>query len=403
MAVNKKQKIVRVMAIAIILFVGYGTWRIFFRSEAKELGVIEVSGRIESDDAAVAAKVSGRIREITVREGDQVKSGQVIAILDDEQIKTREDQARSAVEQADAKLFRAEQQVAVLQTHHLQSKLGINQSKIDAEGRVSQSQSMVAAAEADLARAQANYEQAVYDAERFTRLVKSGDISEREGRQAVSSRNANKAIVDASRKQLDAAQGALHASKAGLENPAIKTAEASGIRLQIIQAESDIHSAQAELERTKAALAEVQVDRKELNVVAPFDAVVAVRTAEPGEVITAGTPIVTLVDLNRVYLRGFVPEGDIGKIKVGQPAQVFLDSNPSQPYDAVVSRIDPEASFTPENTYFRDDRVKQVVGIKLQIKNPKGFAKPGMPADGKIILSDITGGNSKTLSNKGKE
>jgi HlyD family secretion protein len=72
---------------------------------------------------------------------------------------------------------------------------------------------------------------------------------------------------------------------------------------------------------------------------------------------------------------------------VGQAARVYLDSSPQQPVDAYVSRIDPQATFTPENTYFRDDRVKQVVGLKLQLKGSFGFAKPGMPADGEILVS----------------
>jgi HlyD family secretion protein len=86
-------------------------------------------------------------------------------------------------------------------------------------------------------------------------------------------------------------------------------------------------------------------------------------------------------------LRGFIPEGQIGRIKVGQPARVYLDSNPNEPVDAVVERIDPQATFTPENTYFREDRVKQVVGMKLHLKGAVGFAKPGMPADGEILVS----------------
>ena len=110
------------------------------------------------------------------------------------------------------------------------------------------------------------------------------------------------------------------------------------------------------------------------------------RAAEPGEVVTAGTAIVTLLDLSKVYLRGFVPEGQIGKVKIGQPARVYLDSNPGQPIEAYVLRIDPQATFTPENTYFRDDRVKQVVGVKLQLKGAIGYAKPGMPADGAILV-----------------
>jgi HlyD family secretion protein len=96
---------------------------------------------------------------------------------------------------------------------------------------------------------------------------------------------------------------------------------------------------------------------------------------------------VTLLDLSKVYLRGFIPEGAIGKVKVGQPAHIFLDSNANQPLDGSVLRIDPQATFTPENTYFRDDRVKQVVGVKVQLTQGIGFAKPGMPADGEILTS----------------
>jgi len=113
---------------------------------------------------------------------------------------------------------------------------------------------------------------------------------------------------------------------------------------------------------------------------------VLVRTAEPGEVLAAGTPVVTLLNLEKVYLRGFVPEGEIGRVRIGQPARVFLDSDPTRPIDAFVMRIDPEAMFTPENTYFQSDRVQQVFGLKLGLRSGFGYAKPGMPADGQILV-----------------
>jgi HlyD family secretion protein len=103
-------------------------------------------------------------------------------------------------------------------------------------------------------------------------------------------------------------------------------------------------------------------------------------------VIQPGQTILTMVDLSKLYLRGFVPEGAIGKVKVGQTAQVSLDSNPNESIPAEVIRVDPEAMFTPENTYFKEDRVKQVVGLKLGLRGGFGFAKPGMPADGLIQI-----------------
>ena len=157
--------------------------------------------------------------------------------------------------------------------------------------------------------------------------------------------------------------------------------------MQISQRQADIASAMASVGQARAQLTEAQANRQDLTVKAPFAGTVVTRTAEPGEVVTAGTPVVTLLDLSKVYLRGFVPEGQIGKVKAGQAAHVYLDSNSKQPVDAYVSRIDPQATFTPENTYFRDDRVKQVVGIKLQLKGALGYAKPGMPVDGEILVA----------------
>jgi HlyD family secretion protein len=131
---------------------------------------------------------------------------------------------------------------------------------------------------------------------------------------------------------------------------------------------------------------EAKANRNDLRVIAPFAGTVATRTAEPGEVVTAGTPVITLIDLSRVYLRAFVPEGQIGRVRVGQPARVYLDSAPTTPIDAFVGRVDPQATFTPENTYFREERVKQVVGVKLHLRGAVGFAKPGMPADGEVLV-----------------
>jgi membrane fusion protein YbhG len=382
---NHSKKLIRAIA-ATLLITGSLTWWFFLREPNTPHEVISVSGRIEGDDAAVAAKISGRIREINVREGDQVKAGQVIATLDDEQVRARVDQAQSNVAQAEARLSRARHEVAVLQAQLEQSRLGVNQARVDAEGRVSEAQSHVAAAEASLARAEADYKQARADAERFTTLAEQGDAPAREGEQARTAVEAHRAVVQAARKQVEAARGALLAARASLDNPAIRAAQAVAVEQQIRQAQADIQSAEAEADRARAQLQEALANRNDLQIVAPFEGTVATRSAEPGEVVSPGTPIMTIVNLGHVYLRAFIPEGEIGRVRAGQTARVYLDSNPKQPLEAVVARIDPQASFTPENTYYRDDRVKQVVGVKLRIVNSQGFAKPGMPADGEVLV-----------------
>jgi len=338
----KPRRARRVIVVLIVLLAlagaAFGIWKAFFSSPPVPDNLVLLSGRIEGDDSAVAPKTTGRILEVRFREGDSVKAGDVIAVLDDQQVRAREEQANAALLQALARSKAATDQINVLQEQLRQG-------------------------EAEVAQQDAAYQLAVFDKEAYTRLAKSGAVSERQGKQAETTADQQAAALAAAKRRVAAVQ------------------------MQIAQQQAEVASSLATTQQTRAQLVEAQANRQDLIVKAPFGGTVATRTAEPGEVVTAGTPIITLIDLNLVYLRGFIPEGQIGKVKLGQPARVYLDSNPKQPLDAYVSRIDPKATFTPENTYFRDDRVKQVVGVKLQLKAGFGYAKPGMPSDGEILTS----------------
>lgn len=376
--------------LAVLAGAAFLFWRLFFAGATQPANLITLSGRIEGDPAAVAAKLSGRILEIRVREGDTVNAGDVIAVLDDEQIRARETQAQAAVTDAEARAGAAHAQIAVLQEQLRQSELLTEQARTDAQGRVRQAENEVVVAEAELARQEAANRIAVFDREAYTRLAATGAVPERKGQEAVSTAEQQTAAVAAAKRRVESARGAVLIARATLTNPGIRASQAGANRKQIAQQQKEVASANAKIEQARAQLSEAQANRKDLEITAPFNGTVATRTAEPGEVVAAGTAIITLLDLSKVYLRGFVPEGEIGKVKLDQPARVYLDSNPNQPLEATVSRIDPEATFTPENTYFRDERVKQVVGIKLQLKSGAGFAKPGMPADGEILVQGNT-------------
>jgi HlyD family secretion protein len=365
-------------------------WRGFFANPKVPENIVTVSGRIEGDDSAVAPKTAGRIVEIRVREGDTVKAGDVIALLDDAQIRAREEQAKAAVDAAESRVRTANDQIAVYQQQLQQNDLQTEQSKVDAGGRVKQAEAEVAAAESELAQQEAALKIAQFDNDAYQRLVKTGAASERQATQAAATANQQSAAVSAARRKLDAAKAALTTAQANLSNPGIREFQAAMVRKQIEQQRGDIATQRASEQQARFQLAEAEDNRRDLTVVAPFDGTVITRSAEPGEVVQAGTAIITLLDLSKVYLRGYVPEGEIGKVKIGQPARVYLDSAPDNPIDASVLRIDPQATFTPENTYFRDDRVKQVVGVKLQIKSGIGLAKPGMPADGEILVQGNT-------------
>lgn len=317
---------------------GFAIWKIFFSTQPVPDNVVLLSGRIEGDDSAVSSKATGRILEIRFREGDSVQAGDIIAVLDDQQVRAREEQANAAQAQAEARTKLSRDQIAVLQAQLQQSQ-------------------------AELSQQEASQKIAVFDRDAYTRLAQTGAVSERQGKQAEATAEQQGAAVAAARRRV------------------------TTVEMQLAQQQADIASADANTQVARAQVIEARANRQDLIIRAPFSGTVATRTAEPGEVITPGTPVITLIDLNKVYLRGFVPEGQIGKIKSGQPARVYLDSNPNQPIEAYVSRIDPQATFTPENTYFREDRVKQVVGLKLQLKSGFGYAKPGMPADGAILTS----------------
>jgi HlyD family secretion protein len=373
-----------------VVVVAVFVWRAFFAVPSIPDSIVALSGRIEGDDSAVAPKTAGRILEVRVREGDTVKAGSVIAVLDDEQVRAREQAAREALAEAAANARSAGDQIAILKQQLQQNRLLTGQAKLDADGRVSEAEANLAAAQSDLAQQKAAYELALFDKDAYTRLAKSGAVSERQGKQAEATADQDAAIVAATQGRVEAAQGALTIAQANLANPGIRGSQVTAVEQQIVQQEAQIASINASAARARDQLTEAEEDRQDLTVKAPFDGTVMTRAAEPGEVVQAGTAIVTLLDLSQVYLRGFIPEGEIGKVAIGQPAHIFLDSNPKQPLNAYVLRIDPQATFTPENTYFRNDRVKQVVGVKLQLKEGIGFAKPGMPADGEILVHGNT-------------
>lgn len=383
---HSRRKIILAAAMFVVLAASaYVVWRVFFAKPKLPDSIVTLSGRIEGDESAIAAKSTGRVLEIRFREGDAVQAGDVIAILSDEQVRARQEQAQAGVSIMEAKGKAALDQIAVLEQQKQQNQLQTSQSKVDAEGRVRQAEGDLEAAEADLAQQQAAYQIAAFDRDAYTKLAETGAASERQAKQMTATAGQQAAAVNAANRRAEAARGTLTTAKANLDNPGIREDQVAMVRKQIIQQRSEVASANAITEQARGQLLEAQANRQDLVVRAPFNGVVVTRAAEPGEVVIAGTALLTMVDLTKVYLRGFVPEGQIGKIKLGQPVHVYLDSNTKQPVDAWVARIDPQATFTPENTYFQDERVTQVFGVRLQLKGATGFAKPGMPVDGEIL------------------
>src|SRR5262245_38424779 len=292
---SRSRGIIGLALIALAAIVGVVIWRNTARSSAAD-SVITLSGRIEGDDAAVGARTGGRILEVKVHEGDKVHTGDVLAVLDDQQIRARVEQARAALTRAEARATAARDQIAVLEQQLHETALQTDQAKIDAEGRVRQADADVAAAQAQLARERAALQIAQFDKEAYTKLAETGAVSERQGREAVSAAEQQAAAVIAAERRVEAAKAGLATARANLANPAIRAAEGTRIQRQIGQQQAEVASALADIEHARAQLAEAEANRNDLVVKAPFDGTIVTRIIEPGEVVTPGTPIVTLVD-----------------------------------------------------------------------------------------------------------
>ena len=288
------------------------------------------------------------------------------------------------------------------------------QAKEDSQGRVSQAESTVAAsrtqiaqakaqvlqAQAEVRRAASQLKLAKSDRDRYAELGAEGVISRQQLDQVQTAADTAQATLETARatliaqiaavktaeEQLKAVQGSLVQTRSTSINATIRTNQLLAYQQQKEQAQTQLMAAKAKVQAAIANQQQLQKRLDSFTVKSPINGTVQDRPIEPGAVVTSGKTLLTVINPQAVYLRAYVPEGDIGKIYPGKSARVFLDSNPEKPLPATVSSIDPKASFTPENIYFQKDRVRQVFGVKLAIAQSQNFAKPGMPADAEIDL-----------------
>ena len=372
-------------AIGLMSGVGFGVYRLFFYQP--EPDGLFLSGRIEGYETDVSAKIGGRVANVAVREGDLVKPSQLLVQIDDADLRAQLRGAAARVSAQQERLERARQQLPILQAQLSQANLTTQQAKQESQGRVLEAEKSLAAARAQLVEAQANLKLALAKQRRTRELFTQGVVSAQQRDEDDAGFGTAQARVAAARQQVESSKGILTQAQATLRNAPIRAAAALQIQKQIAQAGTDVSVAQQEVRNAQAEQAEIQANLNYLVVNSPMAGNVITRSVEPGEVVAAGAPLLTLVNLDHLYLRGFIPEGQIAQVKLGQQARVYLDSFPNQPLAASVTRVDPKASFTPENTYFKKDRVTQVFGVELTLKKPQGLAKPGMPADGRILVS----------------
>ena len=298
----------------------------FGKRPASDLLVL--SGNIEAHESLVSFKVAGRIVALPVDEGMMLKRGALLARLDNDDYR---------------------QQVALDEST---TRVRDRQLALGLAG--SREQEIEAARQAIL-DAQADLEQRKKDYARYQALADKDEIPAQTRDQAATS-------VTRAQAAYDRAQQIFNELKEGTRQE-----ELAVERAKVHQADENLHLSRIRLSYTVLR--------------APFNGVVLVRQAELGEVVSPGTPIVTLADLDHIWLRVYVPETDLGKVCWGQEVEVRTDTYPGKRYRGRVSSIASEAEFTPKSVQTVKERVTLVYRVKADVENPNLELKPGMPAD----------------------
>jgi len=327
---NKKKRIVPLI---LIVALAVGAFFYFRKGEGPGKGGLRISGNIEITTVEASFKIPGRVAERPVREGQVVAAGQVLARLDDQDLKLEIAQRKAQVDAARAVL-----------------------EELTSGSRKEE----IAQAQAAWERAQAEERRARSDFERQKRLYEREVISARE--------------FDLAKTAFEAAEARSREAREFL-NLVRKGARAEKIE----QARFALEQAQKALEAARTRLGYA-------TLTAPIAGTVLSENIQAGEYVVPGTPIVTLGDVQRVYLRAYINETDLGRVKIGQKVKIATDAFPGKTYEGTITYISPQAEFTPKNIQTHKERVKLVYRIKVDIPNPDLELKPGMPADGEILF-----------------
>jgi len=392
----------RAIIAGIIILLAIGGYIVFNRWQmGKSLpeGLIQANGRIEGDEITVASKFPGRVQKLLVREGDWVKPGQILLHLDDIQTQAKVTQARANVnqtaaglDQAEAKVVQAEHSVATLEAQVKAAQTGLATLRKEIPLNIESAEMGVNRARAMVEKAEASESQARRDAVRFRNLAEEGTADRHKSEMADLALAAAEKDLDSARSGLVQAEKQLAQAKLGWDRIQAREEEIVALDAQrkqtvatLVQAKAGVQQAKAGLAQTKGGLTEVESVLSDLVILAPAQGIVTTRVTDVGEVVAPGSPLFSLVDLDRLYLKVYVPEIHIGKIHLGLPAKIFIDAFPDRGFPATVRYISSRAEFTPKEVQTPDERVKLVYAVKLYLdENPDHRLTPGLPADAVI-------------------
>ena len=341
-----------------VIFLSAFIYYLFSTNRTKDL---ELIGVVDANQVVVSARIQGRINKLLVDEGTPVKEGDLIAVLDPEELQAEE-------RAADATIASMRSKVAETQATEQATKGWTSSDVNTAKAKVQAAKSQLAQAEADLERISS-------DNDRTVALAKSGVASQQDRDRSEATLKAQQAAVRALRDQVKMAEADLNSTVARLD-----TANA---------AEKTVASTRAQMQNAAALAAQAQVRLGYTRVVAPISGTVSVRAAREGEVVSPGQAIVTIVDLSDTWVRADVPENYADHISLGDTFRVRMPSGQLVPGKVIFKAV--EGDFATQRDVSRRKRDIKTVGLKLHIDNPNELFVPGMTADVLVPQSQVDG------------
>ncbi len=343
---NKKIAAVIILAVVVI---AAGSWWFYWRP-TPVMDHLTLYGNVDIRQVSLAFENSDRVREMRVEEGDSVKAGQVLALLDTRSLALQAGQAKAQVGAQEQALLRL--------------KNGTRPEEVD------QLQAQVRAAEAETRQAQIRYK-------------RMKDIATRSGGQAISKQEVDDTLATA------------QVAEAQLEN------QRKALRLaQIGPRKEDIAQAQAELEAARASLALLEHQLSLAVLKAPTDAIVRARLLEPGDMASPAKPAYTLALTSPKWVRAYVNEIQLGHIKPDMTASVRTDSHPDEAIAGRIGYISPVAEFTPKNVQTEELRTSLVYEVRILVDDPQNRLRLGMPATVDIALDKAVSNDGGALSSR---
>jgi membrane fusion protein YbhG len=378
----RRKKILLIVAIIAAASVATFVWLV--ARSANGARAIRISGNIEVTDAELGFKIPGRVVARPVDEGETVKAGETVALLDSKELSQEAGLRRAEVQAAQAAL--AELVAGSRPEEIAQAKAAAEQAQerlqeLEAGSRPQE----VTAAEAAYESARADAERLADDFKRYSGLYQKQLVSTQQYDAARTASEMAQAREREAKEHLDLVKEGPRKEEIAQARAALAQAEQHYALVKEGPRREDIEQARARLEQARQSLAVAETRLGYATLASPMSGMVLSKSVEPGEYVSAGTPIVTVADLVDVWLRGYVNETDLGRVKLGQQARVTTDTYPGKSYEGRVSFISSQAEFTPKSVQTEKVRVKLVYRIKVDIANPKMELKPGMPADAVIL------------------